>query len=64
MEQMVLNPATYSTRSISFLMLAAFAGVALWLFAPIGLGGSGSGSSSSGSASAALLMYLRHIDRE
>ncbi len=59
MEQMVLNPATYSTRSVSFLMLAAFAGVALWFFAPIGLGGSGSGSSSNGGASAALPPSLK-----
>ncbi len=58
---MVLNPATHSTRSISLLMFAAFAGVALWLFAPVGLGGSGSGSSSGngGSASAALPSSLK-----
>lgn len=58
---MVLNPATYATRSISLLMFAAFAGVALWMFAPVGLGGSGSGSSSGngGSASAALPSSLK-----
>ena len=41
---MALNPATYSTRSVSMLMLAAFGGLALWLFAPWG-GGMGSGAS-------------------
>jgi hypothetical protein len=43
---MALNPATYSTRSLSILMLAAFAGVSLWLFAPWGGGGGGSSSGS------------------
>lgn len=58
---MALNPATYSTRSLSILMFAAFAGVALWLFAPMSLGGSGSGSSSGngGSANAALPPSLK-----
>ena len=56
---MALNPATYSTRSLSILMFAAFAGAALWLFAPIGLGGSGSGSSNGGSASVGLPPSLK-----
>ena len=51
---MALNPATYSTRSLSLLMFALFAGAALWLFAPSGLGFSGSGSGNGGSASPAL----------
>ncbi len=41
---MALNPATYSTRSLSLLMLAAFAGVALWMAEPSGFGLSGQGS--------------------
>ena len=49
MTGMALNPATYSTRSISLMMLAAFAGVALWFFTPLGQGGgSGSGNDASG----------------
>ena len=47
---MALNPATYSTRSMSLVMLAAFAGVALWMFAP--WGGQGGGSSPGGSTDA------------
>ena len=43
---MALNPATYSTRSISLIALAAFAGLALWLFEPWSLGGSPNGESS------------------
>ena len=44
---MALSPTTYSTRSISLVMLAAFAGLGLWLFAPFGqtTGGSSSGES-------------------
>lgn len=30
----MLSSPAYSTRHVSFLMLAAFAGIALWLFAP------------------------------
>jgi hypothetical protein len=48
---MGLNPATYSTRSLSILMFAAFAGAAIWMFAPLGGGGSGSGSSGGANAS-------------
>ena len=44
---MALNPAFYSTRSLSFIMLAAFAGLALWLFAPWG-GGQGDGPAPAG----------------
>jgi hypothetical protein len=51
---MALNPATYSTRSISLIMLAAFAGVALWLFAPWGGQGGGSGSDGGTNAQAGL----------
>jgi hypothetical protein len=51
LEQMTLNPATYSTRSLSLLMIALFAGTALWLFAPSGFGVSGSGSGNGGDAS-------------
>ena len=56
---MALNPATYSTRSLSILMFAAFAGAAIWLFAPLGGGGSGSGSGSSGGANASLPSSLK-----
>lgn len=47
---MTLNPATYSTRSMSLVMLAAFAGVALWMFAP--WGGQGGRDSGPGDATA------------
>jgi hypothetical protein len=50
---MALNPATYSTRTLSLIMLAAFAGVALWIFQPWG-GLSGGSGSSNGDASGAL----------
>lgn len=45
---MALNHATYSTRPVSLLLLAAFAGVALWLFVPAlpGIGSSPGGSES------------------
>lgn len=32
---MPANPAQFSTRSVSMLMLAAFGGLALWLFTPL-----------------------------
>ncbi len=54
---MALNSATYSTRSISIVMLAAFAGLGLWLFAP--WPGHGAGSGSGGNANAALPPSLR-----
>ncbi len=45
---MALNSATYSTRSVSMLMLAAFGGLALWLFVPwAGNAGSGGGGGAS-----------------
>lgn len=57
---MALNPATYSTRSLSILMLAAFAGAAIWLFAPLGQGGgSGSGSGNGGNVNAGLPSSLK-----
>jgi hypothetical protein len=46
---MTLNHASYSTRTISILMAAAFAGMALWLFAPWGGGQAGSGDSNEAS---------------
>ncbi len=39
---MALSPTTYSTRSLSLVMIAAFAGLGLWLFAPFGQGSGGS----------------------
>ena len=57
---MALNPATYSARSLSILMFAAFAGAALWFLAPLGQGGgSGSSSGSGGSANAGLPPSLK-----
>lgn len=50
---MTLTRSTYSTRTLSFLMVAAFAGAALWLFAPWG-GGSGPGAGNGRNAGAAL----------
>lgn len=47
---MILHPAHYSTRSVSLVVLAALAGVALWVFAPWGWGRSGSGGPSAGNA--------------
>lgn len=47
---MALNPATYSTRSLSLLMLAAFAGAAIWLFAPSNFGGAAHGGGGDSSA--------------
>lgn len=45
---MALNPSTYSTPSLSMLMVAAFAGAAIWLFAPSGFGaGNGGGDHAS-----------------
>ncbi len=40
---MAMQRSVYSTRSLSFILLAAFAGMALWLFAPA-FGGDGSSS--------------------
>ena len=41
---MPANPAQFSTRSVSMLMLAAFGGLALWLFTPLGDLGSSRGA--------------------
>lgn len=46
---MALNHATYTTRPVSFVLLAALAGFALWLFVPALVGG---GSSPGGTESA------------
>lgn len=43
---MMLNPAAYSTRTVSLVLLAAFAGIALWLFAPWDGSGSWNGDGS------------------
>jgi hypothetical protein len=53
-----MHRATFSTRSVSLVMLAAFGGLALWLFFPWG-GGRGARSGSGGDASAALPPSLR-----
>lgn len=53
MGHMTFNPATYSTRSVSLVMLAGFAAMALWLFAPWG-GGQGAGTGGGDNTSAAL----------
>jgi hypothetical protein len=55
---MTINRATFSTRPISLVLLAALGGIALWLFLPWG-GGRGAGSGSGGDASAALPPSLR-----
>ena len=55
---MTMNRVTYSTRPISLVMLAAFGGLALWLFLPWG-GGSSSSSGSGDDAGAALPPSLR-----
>jgi hypothetical protein len=55
---MLIHRPVYSTRSVTLVLLAAFAGVALWLAAPWGGGGS-AGSSSGDDANAALPPSLR-----
>src|SRR5512146_1078882 len=42
--RMLANPAQFSTRPVSMLMLAAFGGLALWLFTPLSDLGSSSGA--------------------
>jgi hypothetical protein len=49
MKRMLLNPA-YSTRNASLLLIAAFAGIALWLFLPWDRGGASLSGGSDGSA--------------
>ena len=44
---MALSDSSYSTRSISLVMLAGLAGLAVWFFMPFGLGGSPSGGEGS-----------------
>ncbi len=57
---MTLTPASYSTRSASVLMIAAFAGIALWLFAPaVFSGASGSTAGNGGSSNASLPASLK-----
>src|SRR4051812_34630070 len=57
---MALNASMYSTRTLSLLMLAAFAGVAIWLFAPMGSsGGSGSSDGNGGNANGSLPSSLK-----
>lgn len=51
---MALNPAMYSTRTLSLLLLSAFAGTALWFFQPWSGSGSGSGGGAGASAPAAV----------
>lgn len=47
---MVTHPANYSTRSLTLVMLAAIAGIGLWLLAPLSFGdGAGTDSSDGGS---------------
>jgi hypothetical protein len=43
---MALSLPGYSTRSVSLIVLAAIAGVGLWLFMPFGLGGGAPGGES------------------
>lgn len=52
---MALSNSSYSTRSMSLVMLAGLAGLGLWLFAPFGFGGSPSGGESSPSQLPALI---------
>lgn len=57
---MTLNPAASLPRNLGILMIAAFAGAALWLFVPAVLNrGAGSSSGDGGSASAALPASLK-----
>jgi hypothetical protein len=52
---MALTPALHGTRALSTLMIAAFAGVALWMFAPaIGSGFGGDGGSDNATLPASL----------
>lgn len=56
---MTLTPASYSTRSASLLMIAAFAGIALWLFAPAAFSGSSGSTAGNGGNSNALPASLK-----
>ena len=52
---MALSTSTYSTRSLSLLLVAALAGIALWLFAPVGFDNGSSGGESAPSQDPALI---------
>jgi len=54
---MALNPPADISRTVSLLILATFAGFALWLFAPFG--GNGSGAGTGGDDNVALPASLR-----
>jgi hypothetical protein len=55
---MALHPAIYSTRSLTFVVLAAIAGIGLWLLAPMSFG-DGAGTDSGGGNSLGLPASLR-----
>lgn len=55
MTRMTLRPATYSTRTLSLLLVAAMGGIALWLFLPWNSGGTNFG----GGGDAALTPSLK-----
>lgn len=55
MKRMTLHPAAHSTRTLSLLMFAALAGIALWLFLPW----DGGGASFGGGGNAALTPSLK-----
>lgn len=55
---MALNPAMYSTRSLTFVILAAMAGIGLWLLAPMSFG-DGAGTDSGGGNGLGLPASLR-----
>ena len=60
--KMTLNPAhPLNTRALSIVLIAAFAGVALWLFAPWA-GGSGDWNGAGGSDSSAALPPSLRLD--
>jgi hypothetical protein len=56
---MTLHPATYSTRAISLVMIAAFVALALWLFAPFG---QGSGGAPDGESAPSQLPSMLRVD--
>jgi hypothetical protein len=60
---MAMQRSVYSTRSISLILLAAFAGMALWLFTPaFGRGSNGSTSGPGGGSVAGTAPASVHID--
>lgn len=56
---MALSTSTYSTRNLSFLMIAALAGFGLWLFAPFGFS---SGGSNGGESAPSQLPSMIQVD--